>query len=264
VGKTNTAVVSDTEDMVRCHLPLVKFMASQVYKTLPGSSGVDIRDLIQEGALGLMAAADRYDASSGVPFSTFARFRIRGAMLDSLRRLATSTRAQRRKWKENEQARREESALPLHAEPAPGSAAAAAAAPVVCEQTMVPLASFPGSDLPAGPMLHPEVMVSNRQARETLQAAINELDQPCQFVVTRYALGTLTMKQISTQLGVSESRVSQIYKQARESMSRTLKSRGIYSSGDLLPGRLPRTPAGVLAAGASSDARGAHEDMTVE
>ena len=118
--------------------------------------------------------------------------------------------------------------------------------------------------LEAGPMLHPEVMVSNRQARETLQAAINELDQPCQFVVTRYALGTLTMKQISTQLGVSESRVSQIYKQARESMSRTLKSRGIYSSGDLLPGRLPRTPAGVLAAGASSDARGAHEDMTVE
>lgn len=250
--------------MVQRHLPLVKFIAGQVYKTLPGSSGVDIRDLVQEGALGLMAAADRYDEASGVPFSTFARFRIRGAMLDSLRRLATSTRAQRRKWKQNEEARHEERALPLHAEPSARSEAADP--PAICEQTLVPLALFPGSDLPAGPMLHPEVMVSIRQARETLQALIADLDQPWQYVVTRYALGSSTMKQISCQLGVSESRVSQIYKQARESMWRTLRSRGIRSACDLLPGRQPVTRAGVMPgeswnAGAGG---GVHEDVMVD
>ncbi len=250
--------------MVRRHLPLVKFIAGQVHKTLPGSSGVDIRDLVQEGVLGLMAAADRYDEASGVPFSTFARFRIRGAMLDSLRRLATSTRAQRRKWKQSEQARHEECARPLHAAPAEQDATPAAG---ICEQVLVPLAYFPGSDLPAGPLLHPEVMVSIRQARETLRALIADLEDPWQFVVTRYALGNSTMKQISFQLGVSESRVSQIYKQARESMSRTLRSRGIRSAGDLLPGRQPSALAGVLPgepwkeAGAGG---GAHEDTTVD
>jgi len=73
----------DRETLIVSHLPLVKFLAGVLSRQLPRS--VEKDDLISAGYIGLIEAADRFDANAGVSFSAFARLRIRGAMLDFLR-----------------------------------------------------------------------------------------------------------------------------------------------------------------------------------
>src|SRR5437016_1376746 len=86
-GGRMTAVVEtsglDLESVVEEHLPLVKHVVFQVAVHFPRH--VDREELARSGALGLIEAAHRYDASRGVPFERFAAQRIRGAILDAVR-----------------------------------------------------------------------------------------------------------------------------------------------------------------------------------
>ncbi|MGE0447866.1 MAG: sigma-70 family RNA polymerase sigma factor, partial [Vicinamibacterales bacterium] len=77
-------------------LPFVEQLARRVAATMPNS--IDIGDLVQDGVIGLMDAADRYDEGRGIKFETFAERRIRGAMIDALRKDAwpRGVRRQRR------------------------------------------------------------------------------------------------------------------------------------------------------------------------
>ena len=87
----------DTQQLVIDSLPLAAHIAGNISKRLPPR--VDPRDLRQEACLGLLDAARRYDAGKGVPFGAYARRRIRGAVMDGLRRedhLARAARAQAR------------------------------------------------------------------------------------------------------------------------------------------------------------------------
>src|SRR5579862_3937683 len=77
------------DQIVLDHLVLVKAIAMRVHN-LPVS--VDLEDLIQAGILGLMDAVSKYDAGKGVVFSTYAKHRIRGTILDSLRQLDWASR----------------------------------------------------------------------------------------------------------------------------------------------------------------------------
>lgn len=70
--------------LVESELRLVQAIAYRVARRLPAS--VDIEDLASIGRLALIRAAERYEASLGVPFGVYARYRVRGAMLDSMRR----------------------------------------------------------------------------------------------------------------------------------------------------------------------------------
>src|SRR5436853_3961601 len=83
-------------------LPFVEQLARRVAATMPHS--IDIGDLVQDGVIGLMDAAHRFDASRGIKFKTFAERRIRGAMIDALRRDAWP-RGVRRQRRELEAAR---------------------------------------------------------------------------------------------------------------------------------------------------------------
>lgn len=73
------------DEAVCAHLPQVQVIARKIHRRVPPSVSLD--DLIQEGTLGLMDAADKYDASKQVKFETYAQFRIHGAIVDSLREL---------------------------------------------------------------------------------------------------------------------------------------------------------------------------------
>jgi RNA polymerase sigma factor (sigma-70 family) len=75
---------AEIEQLVKDHLALVEPIARRVAGRLPIS--VELDDMIQEGRIGLMQAAQRYDAGTGVPFHQYAQFRIRGAILDRFRR----------------------------------------------------------------------------------------------------------------------------------------------------------------------------------
>src|ERR1043165_8950318 len=99
-GKENPRVVA--------HLPFVEQLARRVAATMPHS--IDIGDLVQDGVIGLIDAAHRFDESRGIKFETFAERRIRGAMIDALRKDAwpRGVRRQRRELEAaREQLRRE-------------------------------------------------------------------------------------------------------------------------------------------------------------
>lgn len=85
------------EQLILEHLPQVKLIARRIFERLPVS--VSLEDLISTGVLGLIAAIDRYDASHEVKLKTYAEYKIRGAILDSLRGLDWAPRQQRKRAK---------------------------------------------------------------------------------------------------------------------------------------------------------------------
>jgi len=90
------------EQLILEHLPQVKLIARRIHERLPVSVSLD--DLISTGVLGLIAAIDRYDASHDVKLKTYAEYKIRGAILDSLRGLDWAPRQQRKRAKQIEAA----------------------------------------------------------------------------------------------------------------------------------------------------------------
>ncbi len=85
------------EKLILDHLPQVKLIARRIHERLPVSVSLD--DLISTGVVGLIAAIDRYDASHDVKLKTYAEYKIRGAILDSLRGLDWAPRQQRKRAK---------------------------------------------------------------------------------------------------------------------------------------------------------------------
>src|ERR1700720_4098599 len=96
------------------HLPLVKAIAVRVHENLPVH--VDLDDLVHAGVLGLLDAASKFDSEKQVAFSSYAKHRIKGAILDSLRQLDWASRDMRRRHKQLEAATQDLSAT-LHRVP---------------------------------------------------------------------------------------------------------------------------------------------------
>lgn len=90
------------EQLILEHLPQVKLIARRIHERLPVS--VSLEDLISTGVLGLIAAIDRYDPTQQVKLKTYAEYKIRGAILDSLRDLDWAPRQQRKRAKSIESA----------------------------------------------------------------------------------------------------------------------------------------------------------------
>ena len=223
------------------HLPLVKAIAVRVHENLPVH--VDVDDLFHAGVLGLFDAAAKYNPDKKVVFSAYAKHRIKGAILDSLRQLDWASRDQRKRQKQIESATRELTAklgrIPTDTEVA-GSMGFDAERwrRVSMEMRMVGLfssSSLPGDqnvqpEFPAKKDSQPDMMCEREQLRETLAEAVRTLPARYQKVVFLYYTNEMTMKEIGDILGVNESRVSQIHKSALEKMAGALRSQGIYSA----------------------------------
>ena len=93
----NPLTGEDRERLILEHLPQVKLIARRIHERLPMS--VSLEDLISTGVVGLIAAIDRYDSSHDVKLKTYAEYKIRGAILDSLRGLDWAPRQQRKRAK---------------------------------------------------------------------------------------------------------------------------------------------------------------------
>lgn len=94
--------VEERERLILEHLPQVKLIARRIHERLPES--VNLEDLISTGTIGLIAAIDRFDPSHNVKLKTYAEYKIRGAILDSLRGLDWAPRQQRKRAKQIESA----------------------------------------------------------------------------------------------------------------------------------------------------------------
>jgi RNA polymerase sigma factor for flagellar operon FliA len=92
----------EREKLILEHLPQVRLIARRIHDRLPET--VSLEDLVSTGVVGLISAIDRYDPSHGVKLKTYAEYKIRGAILDSLRGLDWAPRQQRRRSKQIEAA----------------------------------------------------------------------------------------------------------------------------------------------------------------
>ncbi|MEX2261054.1 MAG: FliA/WhiG family RNA polymerase sigma factor [Bryobacteraceae bacterium] len=224
------------------HLPLVKAIAVRVHESLPVH--VDLDDLIHAGVLGLFDAASKYNPDKKVIFHSYAKHRIKGAILDSLRQMDWASRDLRKRHKQVEAATRD---LSVALERTPTEAELAEKMGVGVErwrQMMVELrtvglisASTRGTDtdaappdFPAGEECQPDSLCAREQLREMLSTAMKTLPERYRKVVLLYYTGEMTMKEIGNILGINESRVSQIHKTALEKMAAALHSAGIHSS----------------------------------
>ena len=95
-------LTTEQERVLLDHLPVVRFIARRIHERLP--QHVEIEDLVSAGVVGLMDAFSKFDAAKKVQFRSYAQFRIRGAILDSLRTLDWSPRELRRKGRAVEEA----------------------------------------------------------------------------------------------------------------------------------------------------------------
>jgi RNA polymerase sigma factor for flagellar operon FliA len=207
-------------------MPQVRYIARHIHDRLPHH--VPIEDLVHAGVLGLMDALTKYDEARQVQFKTYAKFRIRGAILDSLRELDWSPRDLRRK------ARRVEMTSARLSHELGRSATEqeiAAELGLTLDSFQHLLGELEGLNLgsfhletndkdhdddlceylPGNPEESPYFLTMKSELHQLLVRAIEELSEKEQQVLSLYYYEELTMKETGAVLGVGESRISQIH-----------------------------------------------------
>lgn len=222
------------EDLVLAHLGLVKRVALHLKARIPAFMELD--ELIQVGMIGLLEASRAFDPVKGLEFENFAHSRVRGAMLDEVRRLSFLPRSAVAFNKEHN--------TTVHA-----LAAELGRAPSQAE-----IADYMGKDLEDfhkergkakrfetysmevvteevmsiadDSSQQPDVIVEEAQFMDAVTDAIAQLPEREQLVMQLYYVEEFNLKEIGETLGVSESRVSQILSSVVKKLRGTLKVEG--------------------------------------
>jgi len=218
----------DRERMLLEHMPTVRYVARRIHERLP--QHVELDDLISAGVVGLIDAFSKFDHSKKVQFKSYAQFRIRGAILDSLRTLDWSPRELRRKGRAIEEAIR---CLTHRLGRAPAEHEIAVEMELELTEYQQLLGDLKGLEIgslhversddshdeelayiPGSPEDDPLFRCLQSEMHNRLAGAIDGLPEKDRLVLTLYHYEGLTMKEIGTILGVVESRVSQIHSSA--------------------------------------------------
>ena len=222
------ALTTEQERVLLEHLPIVRFLARRIHERLP--QHVDIEDLVSAGVVGLMDAFAKFDPAKKVQFRSYAQFRIRGAILDSLRTLDWSPRELRRKGRAVEEAIR---VLTARLGRAPGENEIAAEMEMSLDDYQQLLGDLKGLEIgtlhvernensgeeelayvPGKPEDDPLFHCLRGELEERLTDAIAHLPDRERLVMTLYYYEEMTMREIGLALGVVESRVSQVHASA--------------------------------------------------
>ena len=217
-----TTSIGERETILRRYLPLVRRVARRFRSRF--STQADVDDLVAWGTLGLLDALDRYDPAREALFATYARFRVRGAILDQLRLLDWVPRSVREKAAAVERvARLVETRLGRPAsedEMARGLGLSLAAYRDLLGQiapmtfvSLDDLRSVSGDDdLPlARAAPDPLRALLRRERLRLIAEAIGHLSERDQLLLSLYYRDGLTMKEVGSVLGLTESRVSQLH-----------------------------------------------------
>jgi RNA polymerase sigma factor for flagellar operon FliA len=207
------------------NLPEVRYIARRIHDRLP--SHVPFDDLVHAGILGLIDAVDKFNPAKNVQLKSYARFRIRGAILDSLRQMDWSPRNLRRQARQIEEANRE---LAAELGRSPVEPEIAQRLGMQLEEFQRLLGELRGLDLgslhnqneegsteediaviASRPEEDPFQITFSGEIRTLLESAIAELEEKERQVLALYYLEELTMKEVGVILNVGESRVSQIH-----------------------------------------------------
>lgn len=218
--------------------PLVKNIVERIAMRLPGH--IDKEDLINVGIIGLMSAMERFDESKNIRFETYARFRIRGAILDELRSRDTVSRSARNKDAKLEGAfatlRRELGRMPTEEE-------VSDYLNISLEQYYKMLDDAKGISIVHSDDLPPDYfekyiqrdvlekvdqgdplsLITHMEMKEILRNAIDSLPQKDKIVLSLYYYEELTFREIGEVLELTESRICQIHSQAILKMRSVLR-----------------------------------------
>jgi len=219
------ALSAEQEKVLLEHLPVVRFLARRIHERLP--QHVDIEDLVSAGVVGLMDAFAKFDPEKKVQFRSYAQFRIRGAILDSLRTLDWSPRELRRKGRAVEEAIR---VLTARMGRPPGESEIAAEMGLGLDDYQQLLGDLKGLEIgtlhmernedsgeeelayvPGRPEEDPLFRCLKGELEDRLGEAIAKLPDRERLVMTLYYYEEMTMREIGLALGVVESRVSQVH-----------------------------------------------------
>lgn len=222
-----TSDIDERNELAMRELQQVYYVAARISERLP--KHVEMQDLVQAGVIGLLEACKTYDPDRDAQFSTFAKFRIRGAILDSLRKLDWGSRAVRKKGRELSSA---VSRLEARLGRQPSEEEIAADMKMTLPELQSILTQIDGlylmgqqaesqfdntesKDLiesaPAPASENPFELCMEGERREQLAAAVSKLSEREQLILSLYYQEELTMKEIAQVVGIAVSRVSQIH-----------------------------------------------------
>jgi RNA polymerase sigma factor for flagellar operon FliA len=243
-----SALTGEQERVLLEHLPIVRYLARRIHERLP--QHVDLEDLVSAGVVGLMDAFAKFDPEKKVQFRSYAQFRIRGAILDSLRTLDWSPRELRRKGRAVEEAIR---VLTARLGRTPGEAEIAAEMELGLDEYLQLLGDLKGLEIgtlhvehnensgeeelayvPGRPEEDPLFRCLRGELEERLTDAIQNLPDRERMVMTLYYYEEMTMREIGLALGVVESRISQVHASAVVHLRAALR--------DLAAGSRPASP----------------------
>ena len=241
----STVAQTERDRVLLEHLPQVRYIARRVHDRLP--QNVPLEDLVHAGILGLIAAFERYDPAKNVQLKSYAKLRIQGAILDSLRDQDWSPRTLRRRSRQIERAHHN---LRTRLGRNPSEAEVAGELGIGLTKLQHLLGELHGLDVsslqdtasggggadyelwsrvPNAPEEDPSYLCLRSELTQLLSRAIAELPPRKRQVLALYYYEEITMKEIGTLLGVGESRVSQIHSAAmvrlRARMRQLLESR---------------------------------------
>lgn len=230
------------DELVQRHIGLVHYLARRLHSTL--ADDADLDELVSAGMIGLLAAAEGFEPARGLSFSTYAATRIRGAMLDELRRIDPLTRTARERARRIEHTR-DRLAQSLHRRPTVHELAAALhtddaglllwereshegahisiEAPMHIDHDRAPAN---GEHLPA---IEPDLdlELDRERERERLREALHSLDRDALEVLILSFFEDRTLREIAPRLGVTESGVSRIRARAIRHLRQRLSAHAV-------------------------------------
>jgi len=226
--QTQPSAAEDRERLILEHLPQVRLIARRIHERLPESVNLD--DLISTGTLGLIAAIDRFDPSHNVKLKTYAEYKIRGAILDSLRGLDWAPRQQRKRSKQIEAAI---AAAEQRLHRAPSEEEVAQELGVSIKEYHEWLVDIRGVNIGSLETVSPEGdarsllkyisddeenwpsrLLERSELQHLLAEAIEKMPATERTVISLYYHEELTLREISKIVNLHESRISQLKSQA--------------------------------------------------
>lgn len=229
----------EREEMILRYLPYVKYIASRLVAGKP--PGVEFEDLVSYGIIGLIDAIEKFDPTKGIKFETYATLRIKGAIIDELRKISWIPKSAVSKLSLLNQAR-EELESSLNREPTDKELVDKLN---ISEEELKTIESYVNyvslvsleeiffksdeEDMQVKEFVedanspHPETIVENEERFKILREAISMLPEKDKLILNLYYFEKLTLKEIGKILKVSESRVSQLHSRAIIRLRENLK-----------------------------------------
>jgi len=224
------------ETLILEFAPVVKYIADRMTMHLP--SGISREDLISAGVLGLNDAMDKFKAEKGVKFKTYATYRIKGAMVDELRKMGWASRSVIR---DNQQIERSRDALKLKLGREPKDIEVADQLGVdldayhqmlwrtrrialVSLDEMMPDGNTPRMAFQTSEGESPFDALKVKELKQAIAREIENLSRNEQMVISLYYYEELTLKEIGKVLDLTESRISQIHSKVISKLRTRLQS----------------------------------------